>query len=158
MGFNAIWISPVQTSAEGAYHGYWPINFYEINSNFGTEQDFLDLVKACHERDIWVMADVVANHIGYVQDLDKIKDIKNNDYTRTKPFDKPEYFHKLEIQCHDALDQGQNDDDTMDSCWLFYLPDLDQDISFVRETLLEWISWFVKKYEIDGLRLCSQTC
>lgn len=37
---------------------------YKLNSNFGSEQDFVDFVSACHARGIWVMVDVVANHMG----------------------------------------------------------------------------------------------
>ena len=40
------------------------MNLYEVNSHFGTKQDLKDLVEACHKRGIWVMADVVANHMG----------------------------------------------------------------------------------------------
>jgi alpha-amylase len=66
MGFDAIWISPVVTNTPGGYHGYWAKDWFTINSNFGTEQDLKNLVNACHEKGIWVMVDVVANHAGPV--------------------------------------------------------------------------------------------
>jgi len=37
-----------------------------INPYFGSAQELKDLVAACHARDIWVMVDVVANHVGPV--------------------------------------------------------------------------------------------
>ena len=37
-----------------------------MNTNFGSEQDLKDLVTAAHEMGIWVMVDVVANHVGPV--------------------------------------------------------------------------------------------
>ena len=37
-----------------------------MNSNFGNEDDFKNLITACHIRDICVMVDVVANHVGPV--------------------------------------------------------------------------------------------
>ena len=153
MGFNAIWISPVQEASPGAYHGYWTTNFYEINHHFGTDQDLHDLITACHHRDIWVMADVAANHIGYLQEMDKIKDTENNDYSKIVPFNKPEHYHKYEIECHDAERQRPDDADILETCWLFWLPDLNQDNPFVRKALLEWVNWFVKTYKLDGLRL-----
>jgi alpha-amylase len=64
MGFDAIWISPIIENRDGGYHGYWGRNLYELNKNFGSEQDFVDFVNACHSRGIWVMVDVVGNHMG----------------------------------------------------------------------------------------------
>jgi alpha-amylase len=83
LGFNAIWISPVIENTEGGYHGYWLKNLYAFNPYFGTEQDFIDLVAECHKRDIWMMVDVVANHVGPV----------GTDYSQIVPFNKPEHYH-----------------------------------------------------------------
>lgn len=72
MGFDAIWISPVIDNVDypeigmDGYHGYWAGNWEKINHHFGSEQDLKDMVKACHDRGIWVMVDVVANHVGPV--------------------------------------------------------------------------------------------
>lgn len=64
MGFDAIWISPVVSNYRNGYHGYWAQNIYEINGHFGSAQDLKNLVNACHSKGIWVMVDVVANHMG----------------------------------------------------------------------------------------------
>ena len=64
MGFDAIWISPIIDNRDGGYHGYWGRDLYKLNDKFGSEQDFKDFVDACHARDIWVMVDVVGNHMG----------------------------------------------------------------------------------------------
>lgn len=76
MGFDAIWISPVVDNYDGGYHGYWARDIFSINRRFGTEQEFKDLISACHARNIWVMVDVVANHMGNT----------NQDYHQNKPF------------------------------------------------------------------------
>ena len=60
MGFDAIWVSPIIENTEGSYHGYHFTNLYNLNTHFGTEEDFKALVTECHKRDIWVMVDVVA--------------------------------------------------------------------------------------------------
>jgi alpha-amylase len=85
MGFNAIWISPVVENTPGSYHGYHMTNLYTINSNFGSEQDLRDLISACHARDIWIMLDVVANHVGPV----------GTDYNRVHPFHDAEHYHDV---------------------------------------------------------------
>ena len=66
MGFDAIWISPIIENTEGSYHGYHFTNLYNLNYHFGSEDDFKALVSECHNKDIWVMVDVVANHAGPV--------------------------------------------------------------------------------------------
>ena len=52
-------------NTEKGFHGYWAKNLYEIEPHFGTKEELKALVKACHERGVWVMVDVVANHMGY---------------------------------------------------------------------------------------------
>jgi alpha-amylase len=52
MGFDAIWISPIPVNYPGGYHGYWQTNFFEVNPQFGTEQDLLDLVQAAHSKGV----------------------------------------------------------------------------------------------------------
>jgi len=85
MGFDAIWISPIIDNRDGGYHGYWGRNLYELNSNFGSEEDFRSFVDACHQRNIWVMVDVVANHMG---NLDQ-------NYGQNVPFDSPDHYHNF---------------------------------------------------------------
>lgn len=63
MGFDAIWISPVVDNYEEGYHGYDALNLYKINPRFGGEVALKELIAECHKRDIWVMVDVVANHV-----------------------------------------------------------------------------------------------
>ena len=63
MGFDAIWISPVVDNYPQGYHGYWAQNWNAINSNFGTAAELKALVDAAHAMGIWVMVDVVANHV-----------------------------------------------------------------------------------------------
>ena len=141
MGFDAIWISPVVANTAGGYHGYWVSNLYEINENFGTPEELKELIDACHEKDIWVMVDVVANHIGYVD---------NFDYSSIIPFNDPAYFNEY-IDCtpfFETMDQPK-----IETCWLSGLPDLDQNHPFVKSTLLEWVREFVQTYKFDALRI-----
>jgi len=140
MGFDAIWISPIVANTPKGYHGYWVSNLYEINEEFGTLEEFKELVKACHDRDIWVMVDIVANHIGYVD---------NSDYSSIVPFDDASYYNPY-IDCATV---DQNDGPAFEKCWLSGLPDLDQNVPFVRDTLIEWISDFVQTHDIDALRI-----
>ena len=88
MGFNAIWISPPLKNKEGSFHGYHNVDLYQINEHFGTAQELKDLIKACHNRDIWVILDAVPNHMADLSDLNKTIEELN-------PFNKSEHFHNL---------------------------------------------------------------
>jgi alpha-amylase len=66
MGFDAIWISPMVTNTPNGYHGYWMQDLYGFNPNFGSKADLQALIQACHSRNMFVMLDVVGNHVGPV--------------------------------------------------------------------------------------------
>lgn len=83
LGFNAIWISPVVDNMDGGYHGYWAANWEKINSHFGGEASLKRLVDTAHSMDIWVMVDVVANHVAPI----------GNDFSKIYPFNKQEHYH-----------------------------------------------------------------
>jgi len=144
MGFNAIWISPIIANTPKGYHGYWVSNLYEINTNFGTKQDFKDLVNACHERDIWVMVDVVPNHVSPVPN--------DTDFSGIYPFNDIKYYHDSSLQCADVFKNDPNNQTAMELCWLWNLPDLNHEDEFVSKTLIDWIRDFIQEYQVDGLR------
>lgn len=68
VGFRGIWLSPIfECDFKGVdinMHGYDVSDYYAVNSLFGTEQDVIDLINACHEKDIKVIFDFVPNHSG----------------------------------------------------------------------------------------------
>ena len=82
MGFDAIWISPPLKNKEGSYHGYHNIDINSINEHFGTAEELKDLIKACHDKDIWVILDAVPNHMAGELDISTFI-----------PFNKEEYYH-----------------------------------------------------------------
>ncbi|MDD6071645.1 MAG: alpha-amylase family glycosyl hydrolase [Clostridiales bacterium] len=88
LGVNAIWITaPYEQihgftsgndeggNAEGSngkgfpyysYHGYWTLDYTNIDANMGTAKDFETFVDSCHEKGIRVIMDIVLNHTGYI--------------------------------------------------------------------------------------------
>ena len=52
-------------------HGYDVKDYYAVNSYFGTEDDLLSLIDACHELGIKIIFDFVPNHTGKGNALDK---------------------------------------------------------------------------------------
>ena len=137
MGWDAIWISPIVKNAEGSYHSYHTIDFYGLNDHFGTEEDMQNLVKAMHDNDIWLMLDVVANHVGLV----------GNDFRSINPFNSPEHYHD---PC--TITDWTNYE-MVEYCRLADLPDLKHENDYVADELLRWIKYMVDKYHVDGLRV-----
>ena len=86
LGVNAIWITAPyeqihgftsgnaaggngQDNGEGfpyySYHGYWTLDYSNIDANMGTEEDFRNFVDTAHSQGIRVVMDIVLNHVGY---------------------------------------------------------------------------------------------
>jgi len=137
MGFDAIWISPIVKNAEGSYHSYHTVDFYGLNEHFGTEEDIQNLIDECHKNNIYVMLDVVANHVALV----------GNDFKSIKPFNSPEHYHEP-CTITDWTNYVM-----VENCRLADLPDLKHENNYVSDELLRWIKYMVKKYKLDGLRV-----
>ncbi len=60
LGVTGIWLMPIMDSP--SYHGYDVIDYYNVNPDYGTNEDFKELMAAAHERGIVVIVDLVLNH------------------------------------------------------------------------------------------------
>ncbi len=60
LGIGGIWLMPINPSP--SYHGYDVTDYQAVNPDYGTLQDFQDMLEACHERGIRVIIDFVVNH------------------------------------------------------------------------------------------------
>ncbi|HET7234693.1 MAG TPA: alpha-amylase family glycosyl hydrolase [Longimicrobium sp.] len=60
LGAQCIWLMPVAESP--SYHGYDVSNYYRVEPDYGTNDDFKRLVAEAHRRGIKVLVDMVLNH------------------------------------------------------------------------------------------------
>jgi alpha-amylase len=60
LGVNAIWLMPIHPSP--SYHGYDVTDYYAVNPDYGTMDDFKNLLAEAHKRDIRIIIDLVLNH------------------------------------------------------------------------------------------------
>lgn len=60
LGANCIWLMPIDKAA--SYHGYDVIDYYHVDPQYGTDDDFRGLVAEAHRRGIHVIVDFVPNH------------------------------------------------------------------------------------------------
>jgi alpha-amylase len=137
MGFDAIWISPVVDNLGNGYHGYWAKNWEKRNDHFGSDDDLKSLINAAHAKGIYVMVDVVANHVAPVGD----------DFSQIYPLNKSEHYHS-DCDINDWGNQSQ-----VENCRLAGLPDLNQNNDYVRGYLKSWIKNLVNDFGFDGIRI-----
>jgi len=60
LGITGIWLMPIMEAA--SYHGYDTVDYRAVEQDYGTREDFLELMDAAHERGIRVIVDLVLNH------------------------------------------------------------------------------------------------
>jgi len=60
LGVNGIWLMPIHPSP--TYHGYDVINYFNVNPEYGTMDDFKHLLDEAHQRGIYIIIDLVINH------------------------------------------------------------------------------------------------
>ena len=62
LGISGIYLTPIFLS--NSNHKYNTFDYYTIDPDFGTEQDFVTLVETAHKNGIRIMLDAVFNHCG----------------------------------------------------------------------------------------------
>ncbi|KJK82546.1 hypothetical protein H634G_02152 [Metarhizium anisopliae BRIP 53293] len=124
MGFDAIWITPVVANAAGGYHGYWAQDLYAINAHYGSANDLKKLVDAAHEKQMYVMIDVVANHMGPSALASR----------QPSPLDQESSYHP---PC--PIDYSNQT--SIENCQIANLPDLDTQSPAIRRLYRDWIQW-----------------
>ncbi|MES2178181.1 MAG: alpha-amylase family glycosyl hydrolase [Gemmatimonadota bacterium] len=60
LGAKCIWLMPIAESP--SYHGYDVTDYYRVEPDYGSNEDFKRLVAAAHKRGIKVLVDMVLNH------------------------------------------------------------------------------------------------
>lgn len=60
LGCNGIWLMPIMPST--TYHKYDVTDFYDIDKEYGSMEDFDAFLAECKKRDIHVILDLVINH------------------------------------------------------------------------------------------------
>ncbi len=85
LGMDGIWLSPMMPS--NTYHKYNVRDYYAIDEDFGTMEDFDEFLKAAHDRGIKVIIDLVVNHSGsdhefFVKACEELREGKEDGYAR----------------------------------------------------------------------------
>jgi hypothetical protein len=126
---------------------YWTKDLDSLNPHFGTSDDLKALSNDLHKRGMYLMFDVVVNHMA----------APSSNFTFTgfsQPFNGSSSFHK---RCFVAESPDPSNQTAVEQCWLgdskMPLPDLNTEDPTVIGKLLDWIHKLVQEYGLDGLRI-----
>lgn len=71
LGASALWLTPPvanqwwsQKLQYAGYHGYWATDFKAVDAHYGTLASYQALAKALHQRQMYLIQDIVLNHTG----------------------------------------------------------------------------------------------
>ncbi|WP_440905731.1 alpha-amylase family glycosyl hydrolase [Catenovulum sp. SX2] len=67
MGITAIWLTPIlrnraMQGPSAGYHGYWVVDFTQLDPHFGSNDDLKDLIDTAHSKGMKVFFDIITNH------------------------------------------------------------------------------------------------
>ena len=131
MGVGVLWVMPVQPigvkNRKGSLGSYYSISDYKaVSPEFGTMDDWIELVNNAHELGMYVILDWVANHTAF----DHPWITEHPDY----------YVH------NDAGEIKSPVDDWTDAA------DLNYDNQQMRQEMIASMAFWVRKTHIDGFR------
>ena len=132
MGIDIIWLMPIHPIGEknrkGKMGSYYAVkDYYGINSEFGTAQDFQNLVDKIHDMGMYVILDWVANHSAWDNPLVE---------------EHPEWYTKTKDGNFQPTPWYDWDD----------IIDFDYDQPGIREYMTKALEHWVREYNIDGYR------
>lgn len=182
MGISAIWLTPilrnqaVQGDSSG-YHGYWPLDFTEIDPHLGTNEDLKEFIDAAHAKNIKVFFDIITNHTA---DVIKYKECHGEDKPK---FSTDGQLCKYVSLADKAAGKGytpyidEGDENLKVPAWLndpkYYhnqgdstwvgensiygdfmgLDDVDTDNPFVVKGMIDIFNNLIKEFKPDGFRI-----
>lgn len=141
IGCTAIYIGPL---FESVGHGYETTDYKLVDKRIGTNDDFKQFVKNCHDMGVKVVVDGVFNHTG--REFFAFKDIKQN----------KEQSHYKDWYCNVNFggNNEYNDGFSYEN-WGGYdlLAKLNVWNQEVKNYLFEVVTFWVNEFDIDGIRL-----
>ncbi len=152
LGVDVIWLTPVYQSPLKD-NGYDISDYYKINEQFGTMEDFDELLEAVHNKGMKLIMDLVVNHCSdqhkWFVDAVSNPNSPYKDYfifSDTKKTDQKGFFSEDVWHYHEEAKQ-----------YYYHLfaqqqPDLNWSNEKMRNEVYDMINWWLDK-GIDGFRL-----
>lgn len=141
LGITALYIGPL---FESVGHGYETTDYKKLDSRLGDNEDLKNFVAECHKQGIKVIFDGVFNHTG--RDFFAFQDIKKN--RENSPY--KDWYCNVNFWGNNEYNDGFSYDN-----WGGYnlLVKLNQHNPAVRDYICDVIRFWVKEFDVDGIRL-----
>lgn len=141
MGCTGIYIGPL---FESVGHGYETTDYKKVDRRLGTNEEFAAYVKKCHEMGIRVIVDGVFNHTG--REFFAFRDLKEK--REGSPY--KDWYCNVNFWGNNEYNDGFSYEN-----WGGYnlLVKLNQRNPAVQEFIYDVIRFWVKEFDIDGIRL-----
>jgi alpha-amylase len=149
LGIKGLWLMPINPSP--SYHGYDVTDYYAVNPDYGTMEDFKHLLEEAHKRDIKIIIDFVMNHTSSKHPWFQSALTPGSEYHdwykwsdtnpgTLGPWGQKTWYRASNGQYYYAIFWDQ-------------MPDLNYDNPAVREEIKKVTSFWLKDVGIDGFRL-----
>jgi glycosidase len=137
MGVTTLWLMPIHPIGEERRKGvlgspYAIKDYFAVNPEYGTKEDFRALVDSVHARDMHIIIDYVANHTAW-------------DHPWTT--ERPDWYTRTEAGSLTVPVSPQGD--TTD--WTD-VADLNYRNEALRQTMIDAMQYWVEEFDIDGYR------
>ena len=150
LGITTIWITPMlENNMWMSYHGYAATDLYKIDPRFGSNDLYKKLVDEAHKKGLKVILDHVSNHIGinhpWLNNLPAIDWFNGT----TENFIPASHDKMAFLDIH-----GDSSIINFHQRGWFtdYMPDLNQQNSFLKNYLIQNTLWWIEYAGIDGIR------
>ena len=150
LGATALWMTPLVENNQPvySYHGYSATDFYKTDPRFGTNEDYVELGEALHNKGMKLIMDQVFNHCG--SEHWWMKDLPSDDWINQWPeFTRSTYragsISDPYVAAADSIKFSRGwFDKTM--------PDLNQRNPYLKNYLIQNSIWWVEFAGLDGIR------
>lgn len=140
LGINLIYLNPIFKA--DSYHKYDTIDYFDIDPDFGTKEDFKELVEKLHEKNMKIILDGVFNHSG--PNFFAFKDVME----KQEESGYKDWFYKLNF----PLDYA---DPPNYECFAYVkeMPKLNTSNPVLRKYICDVGRYWIREFDIDGWRL-----
>ncbi|MBU3663861.1 MAG: hypothetical protein FGM41_11795, partial [Bacteroidetes bacterium] len=152
LGIQLVWLMPIQPSP--SYHGYDVTQYKAVNPDYGTMDEFKEMLEAAHQRGIKVIIDLVLNHTS-TQHPWFVKSAANDSFYRN--------FYRWENTPLNATgpwgQQVWHSKNNQYYYGVFWsgMPDLNFNYKPVRDSIFDIAKFWIKEIGVDGFRLDAVT-
>ena len=151
LGVEGLWLSPIFKA--GSYHKYDVNDYYAIDPAFGTQEDLVELLELCHQRNVKVILDLVINHTGTRNPwFTAFAAAHRNGDTQDPYYDFYTYCNKGETPPSGRTFRQLSGADILYECnFSDGMPELNYDNEAVRQAVLDVAKYYLD-LGVDGFR------